>query len=162
MLVPAAEEVGQAQDDVSIPAESSTSKPHKKHKSKKHQPIAHVVPSPKSSSEHTIPSPSNDLVLDADKDSLNFQELVDLCTRLSNKVLDLESEFIDIKSSFTNKIEKLEDRVHKLEEENRILKEKSFKSAKMDTAAPVEDKDESFKQERMMLALKSQTRMSSV
>nr|GFD24047.1 hypothetical protein [Tanacetum cinerariifolium] len=103
MLVPAAEEVGQAQDDVSIPAESSTSKPHKKHKSKKQQPIAHVVPSPKSSSEHTIPSPSNDLVLDADKDSLNFQELVDLCTRLSNKVLDLESEFIDIKSSFTNK-----------------------------------------------------------
>nr|GEZ65610.1 hypothetical protein [Tanacetum cinerariifolium] len=40
MLVPATEEVGQAQDDVSIPTEPSTSKPHKKHKSKQQQPIA--------------------------------------------------------------------------------------------------------------------------
>nr|GEZ46611.1 hypothetical protein [Tanacetum cinerariifolium] len=48
-----------------------------------------------------------------------------------------------------DKIEKLEDRVHKLEEENRILKEKSFKYAISKTAAPVEDKEESFKQGRM-------------
>nr|GEW45136.1 hypothetical protein [Tanacetum cinerariifolium] len=75
---------------------------------------------------------------------------MNLCTRLSNKVLDLESKVIDIKSSFTDKIEKLKDKVHKLEEENRILKEKSFKSAKIDTAAPVEDKEESFKQGRMI------------
>nr|GEV18811.1 xylulose kinase-1 [Tanacetum cinerariifolium] len=65
-------------------------------------------------------------------------------------VLDLESEVIDIKSSFTDKIEKLEDIFHKLEEENRILKEKSFKSAKIDTSAPVEDKEESLKQGRMI------------
>nr|GEZ70495.1 hypothetical protein [Tanacetum cinerariifolium] len=128
MLVPAAKEVGQAQDDVSIPTEPSTSKPHKKHKSKKQQPIAPKVPSPKPSPEHTIPSPSNDPIPNADKDSLKFQELMDLCTRLSNKVLDLESEFIDLKA----------------------LKEKSFKSAKIDTAAPVEDKEESFKQGRMI------------
>nr|GEY09989.1 ribonuclease H-like domain-containing protein [Tanacetum cinerariifolium] len=44
----------------------------------------------------------------------------------------------------------LEDKVHKLEEENRILKEKSFKSAKINTAAPVKDKEESFKQGRMI------------
>nr|GFD34076.1 hypothetical protein [Tanacetum cinerariifolium] len=80
-----------------------------------------------------------------DDDSLKLQELVDLCTRFSNKVLDLESKVIDIKSSFTAKIEKLEDRVHKLKEENRILKEMSFKSAKIDTTAPVKDKEESFK-----------------
>nr|GEU71130.1 hypothetical protein [Tanacetum cinerariifolium] len=49
-----------------------------------------------------------------------------------------------------DKIEKLKDRVHKLEEENRILNEKSFKSAKIDTTAPVEDK-ESFKQGRMIV-----------
>nr|GEZ91389.1 hypothetical protein [Tanacetum cinerariifolium] len=98
MLVPAAEEVGQAQDD----------------------------------------------------DSLKLQELIDLYTRLANKVLDLESEVIDIKSSFTHKIEKLEDKVHKLKDENRILTEKSFKSAKIDIAAPVEDKEESFKQGRMI------------
>nr|GEX61519.1 hypothetical protein [Tanacetum cinerariifolium] len=150
MLVLAAEEVGQAQDDVSIHAEPSISKHHTKHKSKKQQPIAPKVSSPKPSPEHQLPSPSNDPILDADKDRLKLQELMDLCTRLSNKVLDLESEVIDIKFSFTDKIEKLEDRVHKLEKENRILKEKSFKSAKIDTAAPVEDKEESFKQGRMI------------
>nr|GEX97666.1 putative ribonuclease H-like domain-containing protein [Tanacetum cinerariifolium] len=93
------EEVGQAQDDVSIPIEPSTSKPHKKHKSKKQQPKAPIVPSPEPSPEHQLPSPSNDPILDADKDNTN---------------------------------EKLEDGVHKLEEENKILKEKLFKSAKID------------------------------
>nr|GEY15994.1 hypothetical protein [Tanacetum cinerariifolium] len=150
MLVPAAEEVGQAYDDVSIPTEPSTFKPHKKHKSKKQQPIAPKVPSPAPSPEHTIPLPSNDPIPDADKDSLKFQELMDLCIRLSNKVLDLESKVIDIKSSFIDKIAKLEDIVHKLEEENRIPKEKSFKSTKIDTAALVEDKEESSKQGRMI------------
>nr|GFA94792.1 hypothetical protein [Tanacetum cinerariifolium] len=108
-LVSATEEVGQAQDDVSIPTEPSTSKPHKKHKSKKQQPIAPKVSSPEPSPEHTIPSPSNDPIPDADKDSLKFQELMNLCTTLSNKVLHLQSEFTDIKSSFTKKIKKLED-----------------------------------------------------
>nr|GEU41589.1 copia protein [Tanacetum cinerariifolium] len=150
ILNPAAEGVGKAQDDVSIPTEPSTSIPHKKQKSKKQQPKEPMVPSPEPSPKHTIPSPSNDPVPDADKDSLKFQELMDLCIRLPNKVLDLESEVIEIKFSFIDKIEKLEDKVHKLEEENKILKEKSFKSAKIDIAAPVEDKEESFKQWRMI------------
>nr|GEW52304.1 hypothetical protein [Tanacetum cinerariifolium] len=150
MLVPAAEEVGQAQDDVSIPTEPSTSKPHKKHNSKKQQPIAPKVPSPESSTEHQLPSPSNDPIPNADKDSLKFQEFIDFCTRLSNKVLDLESEVIDIKSSFTYKNEKLEDRVHKLEEENKILKEKSFKSAKIDTSAPDIDEEEHAEVEEVL------------
>nr|GEV01695.1 putative ribonuclease H-like domain-containing protein [Tanacetum cinerariifolium] len=149
MLVPAAEEVGQAQDDVSIPTEPSTSKPHKKHKLKKQQPIAPKVPSPEPSPEHQLPSPSNDPIPTA-KDSLKLQELIDICIRLSNKVLDLESKVIDIKSSFTDKIEKLKSKVHKLEKENRILKEKSFKSAKIDIIAPVEDKEESFKHGMMI------------
>nr|GFC86621.1 hypothetical protein [Tanacetum cinerariifolium] len=114
MLVQAVKEVGKAQDDVSIPTEPSTSKPHKKHKSNKQQPIAPKVPSPAPSTQHTIPSPTNDPIPDADKDSLKFQELMDLCTRLSNKVLDLESEVIDLKTSFTRKIKKIEDIVHKL------------------------------------------------
>nr|GEX94320.1 hypothetical protein [Tanacetum cinerariifolium] len=84
MLVPAAEEVGQAQDGVSIPTEPSTSKPHKKHKSKKQQPKAHKskkqqpkahkVPSPEPSPDYQLPSPSNDPIPDADKDILNFQD----------------------------------------------------------------------------------------
>nr|GFA65664.1 hypothetical protein [Tanacetum cinerariifolium] len=119
MLVPTAEEVGQAQDDVSIPTEPSISKPHKNHKSKKQQPKAPKVPTPEHSPEHQIPSPSNDPI-PTTKDNLKFQELMDLCTRLSNKVLDLKSEVIDIKSSFTDMIQKLEDGVNQLKEENRI------------------------------------------
>nr|GEU34163.1 hypothetical protein [Tanacetum cinerariifolium] len=134
ILVPAAEEVGQAQDDVSILAEPSTFKPHKKHKSKKQQPIAPKVPSPEPSPEHQLPLPSNYPIPDVDKDRLKLQELIDFCTRLSNKVLDLESEVIDIKFSFTGKIEKLEDRD----------KEESFKQGKMiaDMDEDVEDIDE--------------------
>nr|GEY90125.1 ribonuclease H-like domain-containing protein [Tanacetum cinerariifolium] len=116
MLVPATEEVGEAQDDVSFPTEPSTSKPHKKHKSKKQQPKAPNVPSPEPSPEHQLPSPSNDQIPTA-KDSLTLQELMDLCTRLSNKVLDLESEVIDIKSSFTDRIHNLKDRVNQLKED---------------------------------------------
>nr|GEW75004.1 hypothetical protein [Tanacetum cinerariifolium] len=119
MLVQDAKEVGEAQDDVSIPIKPSTSKPHKKHKSKKQQPKAPKVPSPAPSPEHHIPSPSNDPIPDADKDSLTLQELMDLRTRLSNKVLDLKSEVIDIKSSFTYRIQKLEDKVDQLDEENK-------------------------------------------
>nr|GEX90166.1 hypothetical protein [Tanacetum cinerariifolium] len=116
MLVPATQEVGQAQDDVSIPTEPSTSKPHKKHKSKKQQPIAPKVPSLEPSPEHQLPLSSNDPIPTANY-SLKLQELMDLCTRLPNKVLDLESEVINIKSSFTEKIEKLKDRVHKMIED---------------------------------------------
>nr|GEU91045.1 hypothetical protein [Tanacetum cinerariifolium] len=124
MLVIATEEVGQAQDDVSIPTEPSASKPYKKHKSKKQQPKASKVPSPEPSPAHQLPSPTNDPILDADKDSLTLQDLMDLCTRLSNKVMDLEKE------------------------ENRPLKEKSFKTTQVDTATPVENIEKSFKQGR--------------
>nr|GFA14078.1 hypothetical protein [Tanacetum cinerariifolium] len=116
MLVQATEEVGEAPDDVSIPTEPSTSKPHKKHKSKKQQPKAHKVPSPLPSPEHQLPSPSNDQILTA-KD---------------------------------NKIQKLEDKVDQLEEENKALKEKSFKTTQVDTAAPVENMEKSFKRGRMI------------
>nr|GEU32835.1 retrotransposon protein, putative, unclassified [Tanacetum cinerariifolium] len=115
MLVLAAEEVGLIQANVqstTIPIESSTSKPHKKHKSKKQQPQAPKVPSPEPSPEHKLPSPSNDPLPDG-KDSMKLKELIDLCTYLSNKVLELESEVIDIKSSSKEKIKKLEGRVAK-------------------------------------------------
>nr|GEU41899.1 hypothetical protein [Tanacetum cinerariifolium] len=52
--------------------------------------------------------------------------------------------------SLTSQIAKLEDKVHKLEKENMILKEKSFKSAKSDIVAHVEDTKESFKQGRII------------
>nr|GEV53639.1 hypothetical protein [Tanacetum cinerariifolium] len=49
-----------------------------------------------------------------------------------------------------NMIQKLEDRVDQLEEENRALKEKSFKTTQVDTTAPVENIEKSFKQGRMI------------
>nr|GFA13141.1 hypothetical protein [Tanacetum cinerariifolium] len=122
----AAKEVGLIQDDVqslSIPTEPSNSKPRKKHKPKKQQTQAPKVPS----HEHMLPSPSNDL-LPSGKDSLKLKELMDLCTHLSNKVLELES----------------------LEEENRVLKEIHSVHSKVDTAAPVVENEKSFKQERII------------
>nr|GEU31116.1 hypothetical protein [Tanacetum cinerariifolium] len=110
-----------SQDDVqSIPihTEPSTSKPHKKHKPKKQQPQAPKVSSPETSPEHMLPSPSND-PLPGGKDNMKLKELMDLCTHLSNKFLELESEVIDIKSTYKERIEKLKGRVDKLEEENR-------------------------------------------
>nr|GEV07936.1 ribonuclease H-like domain, reverse transcriptase, RNA-dependent DNA polymerase [Tanacetum cinerariifolium] len=85
MLVPAAKEVGLIQDDVqsiTIPTEPSTSKPYKKHKSKKQQTQAPKVPSPK-------PSPSND-PLPGGKDSLKLKEL--MIEKLEGRVDMLEEE----------------------------------------------------------------------
>nr|GEX22904.1 hypothetical protein [Tanacetum cinerariifolium] len=49
-----------------------------------------------------------------------------------------------------DKIQKLEDKVDQLEEENKALKEKSFKTTQVDTAAPVENMEKSFKQGMMI------------
>nr|GFA29733.1 hypothetical protein [Tanacetum cinerariifolium] len=152
MLVPAAEEVGQIQANVQSPTirtEPSTSKHHKKHKSMKQQPQAPKVPSPEPLPEHRLPSPSNDL-LPGGQDSMKLKELMDLCTHLSNKVLELKSEVIDIKSSSKESIEKLEGKVAKLEEENKIFKELHSVHSKADTIAPIVDKEKSFKQGRII------------
>nr|GEV19234.1 hypothetical protein [Tanacetum cinerariifolium] len=148
MLVPAAKEVGLIQDDVqsiTIPTEPSTSKPYKKYKSKKQQTQAPKVPSP----EYRLPSPSND-PLPGGEDSLELKALMDLCTYLSIKVLELESEVIDIKSTYKERIEKLEGRVSWLEKKNRVLKDLHSVHFKVDIAAPVVKKEKSFKQERII------------
>nr|GEX00889.1 copia protein [Tanacetum cinerariifolium] len=97
--------------------------------------------------KQTLPLPSNDS-LPSGEDNLKLKELMDLCTNLSNKVLELESEVIDIASTYQERIEKLEGRVARLEEENRVLKE--LKSAhSIDVAAePVTEKEKSSKQGR--------------
>nr|GEV73520.1 hypothetical protein [Tanacetum cinerariifolium] len=152
MLVPAGKEVGLIQDDVqliTIPTKPSTFKPYKKHKSKKQQTQALKVPSPEPSPEHRLPSPSND-PLPGGEDSLKLKELIDLCTHLSKKVLELESEVIDIKSTYKERIQKLEGKVDRLEEENRVLKDLHSVHSKVDTAAPVVEKEKSFKQGRII------------
>nr|GEZ67529.1 hypothetical protein [Tanacetum cinerariifolium] len=104
MLVPAAEEVGLIQDD---------------------QTQAPKVPSPEPSPKHKLPLPSND-PLPGGEDSLKLKELMDLCTHLSNKVLELEKE------------------------ENMNLKDLHIVHSKVDTAAPVVEKEKSFKQRRII------------
>nr|GEZ57401.1 hypothetical protein [Tanacetum cinerariifolium] len=153
MLVLAAKEVGLIQDDVqsiSILTEPSTSKSYKKHKPKIQQTQAPKVPSPEPSPKHRLPSHSND-PLPHGKDSLKLKELMNLCTHLSNKVLELESEVIDIKSTYKERIEKLEGRVDMLVDENRVLKELHSVHSKVDTTAPVVEKEKSFKQGRIII-----------
>nr|GEU62957.1 hypothetical protein [Tanacetum cinerariifolium] len=152
ILVPTVEEVGLIQDDVqsiSIPTKPSTSKPHKKQKSKKQQTQAPKIPSPEPSPEHRLSLSSND-PLPGGEDSLKLKELMDLCTHLSNKVLELESKVIDIKSTYKERIEKLKGRVDRLEEENRVLKELHNVHSKVDTAAHVVENEKSFKQGRII------------
>nr|GEW82922.1 hypothetical protein [Tanacetum cinerariifolium] len=59
--------------------------------------------------------------LSSSKDSLKLKELTDLCTYLSNKVMELESEVIDIKSTY-------KERIRSLKAE---LTEKSFKQRRI-------------------------------
>nr|GEU36597.1 hypothetical protein [Tanacetum cinerariifolium] len=130
MLVLATNEVGIIQDDVqsiTIPTEPSTSKPYKKHKTKKQQTQAPKVPSPEPSPEHKLPSPSND-PLPGGKDSIKLKELMDLCTHLSNKVLELERG-------------------------ERVLKDLHSVHSKVDNVVPVVEKEKSFKQERIIADL---------
>nr|GEZ11382.1 hypothetical protein [Tanacetum cinerariifolium] len=81
-----------------------------------------------------LPLPYND-PLPGGKDSLKLKELMDLCTHLSNKVLELESEVIDIKSTYKERIEKLKGRLDRLEE-NMVLKELHSVHSKVDIAKP--------------------------
>nr|GEZ26932.1 hypothetical protein [Tanacetum cinerariifolium] len=131
MLVLAAKEVGLIQDDVqsiSILTEPSTSKSYKKHKPKIQQTQAPKVPSPEPSPKHRLPSHSNDPLPH-----------------------ELESEVIDIKSTYKERIEKLEGRVDMLVDENRVLKELHSVHSKVDTTAPVVEKEKSFKQGRIII-----------
>nr|GEW17084.1 reverse transcriptase domain-containing protein [Tanacetum cinerariifolium] len=152
MLVQAPKEVGILQADVQsipIPTEPSYSKPQKKHKPKRKYTKEAKVPPIEPQAKHTVPLPlPSHNTLPSGEDSLKLQELMDLCTNLSNKVLNLESEVLDIKSTYKAKFEKLESRVNMLEEENTVLKELMGVHSKVNYDEPVMEKEESSKQER--------------
>nr|GEW94726.1 hypothetical protein [Tanacetum cinerariifolium] len=82
------------------------------------------------------------------EDSLKLKEVMDLCTNLSNKVLEFESKVIDIKSTYQERIKKLEGRVERLEEENRVFKELKSVHSTYDDDEPIIEKEKSSKQER--------------
>nr|GEZ39253.1 hypothetical protein [Tanacetum cinerariifolium] len=132
-----------------------------KHKPKRKHTKEPEVPSIKPQDEHTVPlpSPSHDPLPSGD-DSLKLQELMDLCTNLSNKVLDLESEVLDIKSTYKAKIEKLESRLNRLEVEN---KESSKQERKIiDIDADVETNLEKAQAEAYNLDLDHQEKVLSM
>nr|GFB40461.1 hypothetical protein [Tanacetum cinerariifolium] len=87
------------------------------------------------------------------ENSLKLRELMNLCTNLSNKGLDLESEVIDIKSTYKAKIKKLESRVERLEDENRVLKELKGVHSTVDYDEPVIENEELSKQERKIAVI---------
>nr|GEX46710.1 hypothetical protein [Tanacetum cinerariifolium] len=126
MMVQALDEVGDLPTDVQdtpIPDAPSSSQPQRKHKPKRKR---------------------------GRKLRMQLKELMDLCTNLSNKVLDLENEVIEMKSSHKAKIEEQESKVEKLEEENRSLT-KELKSYNTRVESPtiketIMDKEESSKQ----------------
>nr|GEX46354.1 uncharacterized mitochondrial protein AtMg00810-like [Tanacetum cinerariifolium] len=105
------------------------------------------VPHTESPVKHNLPSPSHDPLPSGD-DILKLKELMDFCTNLSNKVLDLESEVIGINYTYQARIEKLESRVERLEEKNRVLKELKVVHSTVDSDEPVMEKERSSKQER--------------
>nr|GFA52164.1 hypothetical protein [Tanacetum cinerariifolium] len=150
MLVQAPKEVGILQANaqlIPITTEPSTSKSQKKHKPNRKHTQESDVPPTESPAKQNLPSPSND-PLPSGEDSLKLKELMDLCTNLSNKVLELESEVIDIKSTYQKRIEKLEGRVERLEEENWVLKELKSVHSTNDVVEPVMAKGKSSKQGR--------------
>nr|GEX07125.1 NAC domain-containing protein [Tanacetum cinerariifolium] len=121
----------------------------KKHKPKRKHAKELEVPPTGSQAEQNIllPLPSHD-PLPSGRDSPKLKELMDVCTNLSNKVFDLESEVIDVKSTYQARIEKLESRVKRLDEENKVLKELKSVHSKVDSDELVMEMEKSSKQER--------------
>nr|GEV13406.1 copia protein [Tanacetum cinerariifolium] len=118
MMVQAHEEVGEGSENPTDPhrtptiIQPSTSQPKKKHprKSKKKNI---EVPQPSDSTDaiadENVPTHSNDLLLSGE-DRLKLNELMKLCTNLSQRVLELEKT----KTSQAAEITKLKERVKKL------------------------------------------------
>nr|GEU45008.1 hypothetical protein [Tanacetum cinerariifolium] len=144
MMVQALKEVGDLPinvQDIPITDEPSSFQPQRKHKPRRKQMMETKVSPTETNIEEHVLIPSND-PLPSGEDILQLKELMDLCTNLSNKVLDLENEVIEMKSS--NKA--------KLEEENKSLTKelKSF-NARVESSTineTVVDKEESSKQGR--------------
>nr|GEW72856.1 hypothetical protein [Tanacetum cinerariifolium] len=157
MMVQALEKVGDlptAVQDTPIPNATSSSQHQRKHKPRRKERKETKVSPTKIHTEDHVPTTSNDL-LPSGEDRMKLKELMDLCTNLSNKVLDLENGVIEMKSLHKVKIEELESRVENLEEENMSLTKelKSFNTRVeyLIIKETIMDKEESFKQGRKIV-----------
>nr|GEV60081.1 retrovirus-related Pol polyprotein from transposon TNT 1-94 [Tanacetum cinerariifolium] len=123
MMVQALEEVGYFPTDVQdipIPDEPSSFQPQRKHKPRRKKRMETKVSPTETNTKEHVPIHSND-PLPNGENRMQLKELMELCTNLSNNVLNLENKVIEMKSSHKAKIEELKSRVEKLEEENRKI-----------------------------------------
>ncbi|GJU74991.1 hypothetical protein Tco_1266396 [Tanacetum coccineum] len=122
MMVQASEEVG---DDSDHPTDSNqipivdqpskSSQPKQKQKSKRKQRKEAEVAHDESEHEESVPTPSNDPP-PSGEDSMKFNDLMVLCTKLQKQVLDLEKA----KSDQSIEIASLKKRVDKLEKKRKF------------------------------------------
>ncbi|GJZ43976.1 hypothetical protein Tco_0591231 [Tanacetum coccineum] len=128
MMVQAPEELGEGSETPTDPQHTltiiqpSTSQPQNKQTRRKQrkdtkvpQPSGSIEPiTDEAAKEEHVPIHSNDPLLSGE-DRLKLNELMELCTNLSQRVLDLEN----IKTSQAAEIAKLKERVKKLEKRNK-------------------------------------------
>ncbi|GKF42714.1 hypothetical protein Tco_0126056 [Tanacetum coccineum] len=128
MMVQAPKELGESLEISTDPQHTptiiqpSTSQPQKKQPKRKQrkdtkvsQPSSSTEPiTDEAANEEHVPTHSNDLLLSSE-DRLKLNKLMELCTNLSQRVLDLEST----KASQTAEITILKERVKKLERGNK-------------------------------------------
>ncbi|GJW41241.1 hypothetical protein Tco_0067086 [Tanacetum coccineum] len=124
MMVQAHEEMGKGLEipidphHTPIITQPSSSQPQRKQKSRKSKKKNTKVPRPSGSTDNVpdenVPTTSNDPLLSGE-DRLKLTELMDLCTNLQKKVLDLEKA----KTAQDSEIASLKKKVKKLERRNK-------------------------------------------
>nr|GEX09988.1 hypothetical protein [Tanacetum cinerariifolium] len=116
MMVQDPEEVGEGLEvptdthHTPIVTQPSSSPPLKKQKSRRKQRKGTEVPHIKPQTEESVPTTSND-PLPSGEDRMQLTELMNLCTKLSDRILSLEQ----INTNQAAEIKKLKKRVKKLE-----------------------------------------------
>ncbi|GKE73735.1 hypothetical protein Tco_1535776 [Tanacetum coccineum] len=149
MMVQAQEEMGKGSANLTDPhhtpiiTQPSTLKPYKKQKPRKPKRKDNEIPQSSGSTEpiadeaaneENVPTHSNDPLLSGE-DRLKLKELMDLCTNLENRVLDLEHT----KTTQALEIESLKRRVKKLEKKQRFGEEDASKQRRINAIDIDED-----------------------
>ncbi|GJV09472.1 hypothetical protein Tco_1347128 [Tanacetum coccineum] len=147
MMVQAHEEMGEGLEipidphHTPIITQPPSSQPQRKQKSRKSKKKNTEVPQPSGSTnnvlDENVPTTSNDPLLSGE-DRLKLTELMDLCTNLQKKVLDLEKA----KTAQDSEIASLKKKVRKLERRNKSRTPGLKRLRKVGSARSVESSDE--------------------
>ncbi|GKC63071.1 hypothetical protein Tco_1095669 [Tanacetum coccineum] len=179
MMVQAPEELGEGSEIPTDPhhtptiIQPSTSQPQKKQPKRKQrkdtevpQPSGSTKPiTDEAANEEHVPTHSNDPLLSGE-DRLKLKELLELCTKLSERVLDLKNT----KTSQAAEITKLKERVKKLERRNKARTPGLKRLRKVGRSAQVvssedeglDDQEDASKQERKITDLDADAEVTSV